>query len=153
MRLKTSGEPCASLNLHQSVIGNSARSDGVAKSHRSATRGIFNPLCISLSLWGEENTNTRLFSRSFRARSNAPFIGENERSMRISLPKIGEGPGGVDVDETLFPGLTRLGETKRGLRTSLHIPPPRLFTAPQPVPVVSKRGSFGYEERPGYTHS
>jgi len=40
---------------------------------------------------------------------------ENARSTRDSLPKIGEGSGGVDVDKPLFAGTSRLGETQRGL--------------------------------------
>ena len=33
---------------------------------------------------------------------NASSNGENARLMRISLPKTGEGSGGVDVEERLF---------------------------------------------------
>ena len=35
--------------------------------------------------------------------------------MRSSLPKIGEGSGGVDVDESLVAGLSRLGRVRVGL--------------------------------------
>jgi len=38
---------------------------------------------------------------------------EDAGSVRISLPKIGEGSGGVDVGERLFAGPSRLGEIER----------------------------------------
>jgi len=67
--------------------------DGTAKSGCGTCSEVFNPLCISPSLGGEEE---RLIVHC-QADPNAT-VGWN------SLPKTGEGSGGVDVEEPLFAG-------------------------------------------------
>jgi len=47
------------------------------------------------------------FCARFRAHSNAPSVRANARSIRCSLPKTGEGSGGVDMEEPLSVGTSR----------------------------------------------
>ena len=44
-----------------------------------------------------------------------PARSEDASSVRVSLPKTGEGSGGVDVEEPLFAGASKLGSFRGGL--------------------------------------
>jgi len=56
----------------------------------------------------------------FRARSKLPSVGENARSIEISLPKTGEDSGGVDVKELLFAGVSRPARVRVDVEEPLY---------------------------------
>jgi len=71
---------------------------------------------------------------------------QDTRSVRISLPKIGEGSGGVDVEEPLFAEPSRLGRVRVRLIQAdqgdfFQIGPPVYFS---PIGYLSLRSTASF---------